>query len=65
MTEYAGEHNLPVKVVNLALPDDYIEHGSVDVLRQEVLLDARSMTKRIVTEYILEKMRNQKRNEIR
>lgn len=65
VTEYAEEHNLPVKVVNLALPDDYIEHGSVDVLRQEVLLDARSMTKRIVTEYILEKMRNQKRNEIR
>lgn len=57
VTEYAAENNLPVKVVNLALPDDYIEHGSVDVLRQEVLLDAASMTKRIVTEYILEKMR--------
>ena len=43
----------PEVVLNLALPDDYIEHGSVDVLRREVLLDAPSMTKRIVTEYIL------------
>ena len=43
----------PDVVLNLALPDDYIEHGSVDVLRREVLLDAPSMMKRIVTEYIL------------
>ncbi len=53
VTEYVSEHDLPVQVLNLALPDDYIEHGSVDVLRREVLLDAPSMTKRIVTEYIL------------
>nr|WP_076777491.1 1-deoxy-D-xylulose-5-phosphate synthase [Lachnoclostridium phocaeense] len=53
VTEYVSEYDLPVQVLNLALPDDYIEHGSVDVLRREVLLDAPSMTKRIVTEYIL------------
>lgn len=53
VTEYVSEHDLPVQVLNLALPDDYIEHGSVDVLRREVLLDAPSMTKRIVTKYIL------------
>ena len=52
VTEYVSSRGLPVKVLNLALPDDYIEHGSVDVLRREVLLDAESMTKRIITEYI-------------
>ncbi len=53
VAEYVSANSLPVKVLNLALPDDYIEHGSVDVLRREVLLDAPSMMKRIVTEYIL------------
>lgn len=53
VTEYVSAQGLPVKVLNLALPDDYIEHGSVDVLRREVLLDAPSMMKRIVTAYIL------------
>ena len=53
VAQYVSANSLPVKVLNLALPDDYIEHGSVDVLRREVLLDAPSMMKRIVTEYIL------------
>ena len=53
VAEYVSANSLPVKMLNLALPDDYIEHGSVDVLRREVLLDAPSMMKRIVTEYIL------------
>lgn len=43
---------LQTDVLILALPDDYIEHGSVNVLRKEVLLDAESMMKRIVTRYI-------------
>lgn len=51
--EYVSRNRLPVQVLNLALPDDYIEHGSVDVLRREVLLDAESMAKRIVTKYAL------------
>ncbi len=50
--EYVMKNHVPVHVLNLALPDDYIEHGSVDVLRQEVLLDPESMKKRIVTEYV-------------
>ena len=51
VTEYVSSHDLPARVLNLALPDDYIEHGSVDVLRKEVHLDARSMAERIVAEY--------------
>lgn len=52
VSDYVLKNHIPVQVLSLALPDDYIEHGSVDLLRQEVLLDADSMTKRIVTEYV-------------
>jgi len=50
--EIAEKKCLPYRVLNLALPDDYIEHGSVDALRREVMLDADSVTTRIVTEYL-------------
>lgn len=51
--EYVCRNQLDVKVLILALPDDYIEHGSVDVLQKEVLLDAQSIVKRIVTKFAL------------
>lgn len=51
--EYVSRNKLPLSVLNLALPDDYIEHGSVDVLHKEVLLDAESMTKQIITQYTM------------
>ena len=41
-----------VRVINAALPDDFIEHGSVDILRKENGLDAESICKRIVAEYV-------------
>ena len=53
--EFVSRKGLNIKVLILALPDDYIEHGSVDVLRREVMLDEDSMAKRIVTEYIGQK----------
>ena len=52
VSDYVLKNHIPVQVLKLALPDDYIEHGSVNLLRREVLLDADSMTKRIVTEYV-------------
>lgn len=50
--EYVRRKNLNIKVLCIALPDDYIEHGSVDVLRKEVMMDAQSIATRIITEYI-------------
>lgn len=50
--EIAEKKCLPYRVLNLALPDDYIEHGNVDALRREVMLDADSAATRIVTEYL-------------
>lgn len=49
--ECISRNHLNTSVLPLALPDDYIEHGSVDVLRKEVSLDAQSMKARILAEY--------------
>lgn len=49
--DYILRRDLDVKFVNVSLPDEYVEHGNVDVLRQEVLLDAESIVKRIIAAY--------------
>jgi 1-deoxy-D-xylulose-5-phosphate synthase len=43
---------LSSKVLTITLPDDYVEHGNVDLLKKEVLLDEESIEKKIITEYI-------------
>lgn len=52
VTEYLVRRKLPVTILPLTLPDDYIEHGNVEVLQQEVMLDPESAKTRIVTAYI-------------
>ena len=37
--------------MTLALPDDYIEHGSVDVLRKMTGIDSESMSEKIIETY--------------
>lgn len=49
---YTSQARLPIKVLNIGIPDDYIEHGNVDVLRQEVGLDCENVVKQIITEYV-------------
>ena len=49
--EYYNETGADVQVLQIALPDDYIEHGNVDVLKQETCIDAESIFKRIVARY--------------
>lgn len=49
--ECAARRGLSVKILPLALPDDYVEHGSVDVLRRETGIDEASMTRRILEVY--------------
>ncbi|MGC4019517.1 MAG: 1-deoxy-D-xylulose-5-phosphate synthase [Muricomes sp.] len=41
-----------VHVLNMGIPDDYVEHGSVDVLRREVGLSCDSIVKKIITNYV-------------
>lgn len=38
-------------LVAVAVPDEYVEHGNVEILRKEIGMDADSVTKRIIAEY--------------
>lgn len=49
--ECVSANNLPVKVLPCALPDQYVEHGSVDVLRRETGIDAKTLVSRIIKTY--------------
>lgn len=53
--DYVIEQKLPVNILTIALPDEYVEHGNVELLYEEVGIDAESVTKRIVEKYILSK----------
>lgn len=50
--DYVFEHKLDTDVLIIALPDDYIEHGNVDLLKQEVGIDRETIVKRVITRYI-------------
>lgn len=51
--EYANRKSLSAKVLPLALPDDYVEHGSIRVLRKETGIDTDSMVQKILEVYHL------------
>ncbi|GAA0795767.1 1-deoxy-D-xylulose-5-phosphate synthase [Clostridium sp. AF19-22AC] len=50
--EYVSRARLGVHMLNIGIPDDYVEHGNVDVLRREVGLDEETIVKQIITEYL-------------
>jgi len=45
--EFVRAENLPCKVMPIALPDEYVEHGNVDILKKEVGIDEESIVERI------------------
>lgn len=47
--KYADENKIESKIVVCALPDDYVEHGKVDILAKEVGIDAQSIADKILT----------------
>ena len=49
--QYCCESSYDVDVQTIALPDDYVEHGSVDILRCEEGIDAETATERIISFY--------------
>ncbi|MBO5371995.1 MAG: 1-deoxy-D-xylulose-5-phosphate synthase [Lachnospiraceae bacterium] len=51
VTEFLYHANVSSRVINIAIPDDYVEHGNVDILRKEVGIDEETVTGRIVSEY--------------
>ena len=49
--DYVQDYEIPVHLLTIALPDEYVEHGNVALLYEEVGIDAESVTKRIVSRY--------------
>ena len=50
VTAYIHEHHPQVKVLNIALPDAYVEHGNVSVLREGLGIDSDSIIRKLKTE---------------
>ena len=50
--DYLNEIGSRVRSINISLPDDYVEHGNVEILKADAGIDADSIVKRIVAEYI-------------
>ena len=49
--QYINDKELHNYVLDISLPDDYIEHGSVDILRRETGIDEDTIVKRIIAVY--------------
>lgn len=50
--DYVTRARLDVRVRCIGISDDYVEHGSVEVLRHEVGLDRDAVVKQAVTDYL-------------
>lgn len=49
--QYINDKEFHNYVLDISLPDDYIEHGSVDILRRETGIDEDTIVKRITAVY--------------
>lgn len=49
---YVSRAKLDVGVRCIGIPDDYVEHGNVDLLRREVGLDGETIVKQIIADYV-------------
>ena len=52
VVEFLNQCGCSTRVINIAIADEYVEHGNVDILRKETGIDAESVVKKVVTEYI-------------
>ena len=48
---YNNEDCKDIRIVNIAIPDEYVEHGNVELLRKEVGLDADTIIARTIEAY--------------
>ena len=60
VTAYIHEHHPEIQVLNIALPDAYVEHGNVSILRQGLGIDSDSILERLKT-YDLDKFQKEER----
>ena len=61
VTAYIHEHYPQVKVLNIALPDAYVEHGNVSILREDLGIDSDSIIRTIKAHYLTETGQNLQR----
>lgn len=52
VVDYVQRNRIDIRVLVIALPDEYVEHGNVDLLKQEVRIDKDSVVRRVLTEYV-------------
>ena len=50
VNDYILKKKLEVNVTNIGLPDDYIEHGNVEILKKETGIDAGTIVNRIIAD---------------
>ena len=50
MLEYLNDIGSDARVINIALPDDYVPQGNVDILRSEMCIDEDSVLERVLAE---------------
>ena len=48
---YANEQGIDISVLNIALPDEYVEHGSVSILKAEAGIDVDSVVSKVENAY--------------
>ena len=48
---YVSRKGLKAHVLPLALPDDYVEHGSIQALREETGIDVKTMMEKMIRAY--------------
>ena len=51
ITRFYNECGSSITVLTIAIPDAYVEHGNVDILRKELGIDAVSVTERVLEAY--------------
>ena len=49
---YMSEKEYPNKLVMDGIPDEYVEHGNVDILKREVGIDAVTITEKVKKKYV-------------
>ncbi len=45
-----NNNNRDIKIINISIPDKYVEHGNPDILKKEIGLDANSVAERVYRE---------------
>lgn len=51
ITEFFKEQDCKTEILNIAIPDDYVEHGNVEILRKEVGIDEETICLRTIAMY--------------